>query len=553
MRRAIAFILLVAATATFSTAQSPTTRATTPGALVAAASSARASSTPLASPGHDKCGTWLGIAIRDHAAEFSLKERLTVEAFLAPPALQKSRVIGHFRIHYDTTGFNAASMLDVNELPLPGTSEAYVDSVGAVFNAVLDAEVSMLGYASPIAPGDIYNIYCSDIGFYGLTQTTDRIGTTTPPRFSSFIEIDNDFRGFYSAGLQGLRVTAAHEFHHAIQFAGYGFWNGMEYLMEITSTWMEDVVYDDVNDFVQYLRDPYVPTPIARGQFAAPELSFTATNGLIEYSRCIWGKYLERRHSRDLMRSIWEAIRSSPPLDAMDQALLAAGSSFREAFLEWSGWNSRTWGSADTVHGYRESASFPPVRIRATYDYASPSRSYPDSINALSSGYHLVNVAGHTMLAIISNLDRTLPAGPQRFRYEIQDASESSFKRLSNGVSVRVAAAVPANWASQEDVPSIVPEVVVYPNPFLVGRSPHISFRLPVTTASTTVSLVVLTAGLDAVFSGSLPVLQPRPLEQNVAWNARDDRGRSLSSGVYLFALKVDGNEYTGKFSVIGE
>jgi len=83
-------------------------------------------------------------------------------------------------------------------------------------------------------------------------------GTQIPERWTSDIDIDNDFIGskYNAKGIQALRVTAAHEFHHAIQY-GYGWW-GERYPYELTSTWMEDVVYTDVNDYYQYLPDYFV-------------------------------------------------------------------------------------------------------------------------------------------------------------------------------------------------------------------------------------------------------------------------------------------------------
>ena len=46
-------------------------------------------------------------------------------------------------------------------------------------------------------------------------------------------------------------MTAAHEFFHAVQFA-YDAADD-QWFMESTATWMEDEIYDDVNDNLQYL------------------------------------------------------------------------------------------------------------------------------------------------------------------------------------------------------------------------------------------------------------------------------------------------------------
>jgi hypothetical protein len=548
--------LLLAAVATAPAQSGDLRRATTAEILRAAVRTEAGPGAPaISSAGgpHQKCGLWVGQAVRARWDDFTESERLRLSAFLAPPSLQKTRTMGRFRVHYDTTGFNAAAMLDLNEVRIPNSADQFADSVGAVFNDVYAREIDELGYPSPIQPGEtVYDIYVSDLPYYGLTQTNGRIGSTLPVRSTSYIEIENDFRFYYSPGIAGLKVTAAHEFHHAIQFAGYGVWPGEEYLMEMTSTWMEDVLYDEVNDYIQYLRDPYAPTAVPRGQFDTPELEFTHVDLIIQYSRMIWCKYLEQKHSRALIRRIWERTQLEPPIEAMDGALGEVGSSIRQAFLEWSAWNFRTGPNADTVNGYEESAAFPPMRIRAQYAYAPPSRVYPDTIMAMSSGYHIVTVGGRQMLVILSNVDLAIPGGPRAFRYEMQDAEEVSFKRLSNGISVRVAAADPEHWVSQENVPSVVSDVVVYPNPFVRGSSPRVTFRLPVTPASEHASLLVLSVGLDRMFAGEVPVVQLRPLESSVQWGGKDEAGVDAPSGIYLFVIRVDGKEYTGKFTVIG-
>jgi hypothetical protein len=500
-----------------------------------------------------KCGLWLGQAIRSRWDKFSDAERAELSAFLAPPLLQKTRTIGLFRVHYDTSGFNAAAMLDLNEVRVPNSADEFADSVGAVFNEVYLREVGDLGYPSPIQPGQsVYDVYVTDIGYYGYTETNGTIGASLPTRSTSFIVVENDFQFFYSSGIAGLKVTAAHEFHHAIQFAGYGYWPDEDYFMEMTSTWMEDVVYDDINDYIAYLRDPYSPTAIARGQFATPELEFTHIDQIIQYSRMIWCKYLEQRHSRDLIRRIWERTQEVPPLEAMDGALGEVGSSLRQAFLEWSAWNFRTGASADTLNGYKESASFPPMHVRAQYAYAAPSRVFPDSIMAMSSGYHIVTVDGRQMLVVISNVDRAIPPGPRRFRYEMQDAEAVSFKRLSNGISVRVTADDPEDWVSQESVPSVVADVVAYPNPFVRGRGPNVTFRLPVSPADEHATLLIFSVGLDKIYQGDVPVVQLRPLEESIQWDGTDEAGIDAPTGVYIYVIRVDGKEYTGKFTLIG-
>ena len=76
---------------------------------------------------------------------------------------------------------------------------------------------------------------------------------------------------------QSLRVTAAHEFFHAIQF-GYDYAED-GWLMEATATWVEERVADDVNDNRQYLAYGQVAPAAAapRPLPARPASATTAT------------------------------------------------------------------------------------------------------------------------------------------------------------------------------------------------------------------------------------------------------------------------------------
>ena len=94
-------------------------------------------------------------------------------------------------------------------------------------------------------------------------------------------------------GLPGLRVTLAHELHHAIQIGNYGYWESDQYFYVMTSVWMEDAVYTDVNDYYQYLRS-------SSGHFRHPEISFTS-NDFVVYSRGIWCQFLEKKFGRPII------------------------------------------------------------------------------------------------------------------------------------------------------------------------------------------------------------------------------------------------------------
>ncbi len=218
----------------------------------------------------------------------------------------------YFRIHYTLTGLHAVddTDLDVNTIP------DYVDLVAAVFDSVFEALTQSLGYTPP--PGDawvttdnggngLYDIYLRSIypGYYGYTQaeyfaqgTGDNENSSNiveTNAFTSYMALRNSYTGFPGTFAQNIRVTAAHEFFHAIQF-GYDGWEEI-WLLEATAVWMEEVMYDNLNDCYQYMPS----------WFNSPETSLDA-NGTHMYGSYIFFRYLEENWSgRSAIRSIFES------------------------------------------------------------------------------------------------------------------------------------------------------------------------------------------------------------------------------------------------------
>lgn len=100
---------------------------------------------------------------------------------------------------------------------------------------------------------DIYLANIGASGYYGYCTTDDPKADEgqLPFSFSAYCVLDNDFREFPGKPGQSRKVTAAHEFFHAIQFrmdAGEDHW-----MMEGTAAVIEDHVYNGINDNYQFL------------------------------------------------------------------------------------------------------------------------------------------------------------------------------------------------------------------------------------------------------------------------------------------------------------
>ncbi|SFC30058.1 hypothetical protein SAMN04487968_10592 [Nocardioides terrae] len=155
----------------------------------------------------------------------------------------------------------------------------------------------------------------------------------------AFCVLDNDYSksDFPTARTseQDLKVTAAHEYFHAVQFA-YDYLED-RWFMEATATWAEDQVFDSINDNVQYL---------ARSQLRYPGASldnYNAAGGFLHYGDWLFFEYLtERLPARQgllpvLVRRMWQYADSvSGPdyysIQAVAAALAEQHVDFRKMF-----------------------------------------------------------------------------------------------------------------------------------------------------------------------------------------------------------------------------
>ncbi|HEX5470072.1 MAG TPA: MXAN_6640 family putative metalloprotease, partial [Gaiellaceae bacterium] len=286
-------------------------------------------------------------------------------------------------VHYVTSTSDAVSSTDTT--PANGVPD-YVDQALDVFDAeVWGEEVTTLGYRPPKsditsmndgtssadptgAKFDVYLANLGDKGLYGYCTTDDPHlqGGYFFFDMSAYCVVDNNYTepvfGAHSP-LENLEVTAAHEFFHAIQFAYDAFED--QWLLEATATWMEDEVYTDVDDNLQYL---------VTGPLAKPSIPLDKGGQCCHvYGDWIFFRYLSEEFSTGLMRSIWHNADGSSDTDgagpdgvgrddysiqAISRVLRSRGG-FRARFAQF-GWMNRI------------------ARVPGVYD-EGPANHYPQS------------------------------------------------------------------------------------------------------------------------------------------------------------------------------
>jgi hypothetical protein len=522
-------------------------------------------------PEDRKCGFGIVNLINLNFEQFTSEQQSILKLLLdRPPLLQKSIVSasGFFRIHYDTTGFNVPSYVagwSVNQ---------NVAEVANSLDSVYRFEINYLGYLSP--PSDVdaggdnrYDIYITSqgAGLYGYTEWENKVGAIN---WTSFMVIDNDYPAsqYYSAGLNGMRVTVAHEFHHGIQLGNYSVQNGNSpvrdsdiFFYEITSTSMEEFVYDDVNDYYAYMGS----------YFHDPELAFPRHNG---YNLAIWNIFLMENFGFGILKRQWELIPSIAAILSINQSLNEASTSFPRELNKFGIWTFFTGFRWIPGEYFEEAANYPLIVPLQTITFNSPFQTVHGDVQATSNNFIKFDIApnGDTLFAIITNGDANSATFLQNplflFDYTLYDDSSSGQRKLTALYSSYFYVNNPSFWSVSEilnqqlvyqDSTPIPPSGSVsyaYPNPFSYGKSYSTSqfvFFPYDGNVGEEVDFNVYSVGMQLVFS-SLKIIQNLAGGQHgVSWNALDIEGQKLASGVYIYVIKKGDEVLKGKVVIFNE
>lgn len=311
----------------------------------------------------------------------------------------------NFCIHWVDTSDDAPPAGDSDADTIPD----YVETVAAVMEEVRAREVQTLGYRAPKPDttsanngGDNrFDVYVANIGSDGIYGycTTDDPNAQPGSGYqyfdmSAFCVLDDDYVEFPNEPLASLQVTAAHEYFHALQF-GYDFLEDL-WLMEGTAAWMEDEVYDAVNDNYQYL-----PT----SALAAPQVPIDYGDEGFQYGAWLWWRflteYLGTSGVKDplIVRQTWENADAAEPsrrggssapdsysLEAIFNALEARGLRFRFAFADFAAVNYVADAFYEEGKRYVRVAGYPPER-RAKITRTRRNRSGQVILDHLTSFY----------------------------------------------------------------------------------------------------------------------------------------------------------------------
>ncbi|MBD3297372.1 MAG: hypothetical protein GF341_01860 [candidate division Zixibacteria bacterium] len=335
-----------------------------------------------------KCGTPIAYEIRQAWPTLTpwAKQQIAADVDTTRPQLDEfydfETPEGNFRIHYTRTGPDAVDMsFGVGE----GNVPVYVLTCADYFDTVVAKEITEMGFIFPVSDQEgvpsqdpRYDIYFRNLGslFYGITWPEQIVGPApggAAARQTSYLELNSDFsqiQGYQNRPFDAMAVTIAHEFHHAIQWSYdaveaefrelRGELRPYSWFFELTSTYLEDVVFDHVNDYYNYLEFFYLKPWLSLRVFVPSAGSGTIEEILHCYGSAVFGLYLHERFDESIMADVWDICGSKQgfnTFEALDEALMARGSSFEEAWAEFLVWNYHTGPRAETW-GFEEGAAY---------------------------------------------------------------------------------------------------------------------------------------------------------------------------------------------------
>lgn len=555
------------------------------------------------------CATPIFLEIRANWDRFSAKTRAILESYTKRitynfPESTYNTPQGHFKIHYVTQGDSAVP------------NEGWVHTCGDVLEHVWDTECNVLDYREPPSDGwypdtldkgmdGRYDVYLLDLSvkYLGYTQGEFFL---SPQSLSatSYIVLDNDYLNYGSlhSQIEWLEVTFAHEFFHAIQMGydateyEYENNNAKPYWMEMSATWMEDMVYDDVNDYLSYLSS----------FFDEPWISlktFRNTQDYHPYGSCVWPIFLSERFDTLIIKDIWEKCAKKAGdnvIEATDEALGERGreSTFDDAFREFTVWNYFTGDRARTNLFYSEGDQFyhfgTPIMVKVDAvhtTYPANVTSIPHSPENLGSNYVVfvpdvalgeggmkVDFIGHSGDYKVSVLGyRPYPLSPFETTIFLDPFSMTGILDFYNWNVYNPIVMIPAvitrspnyswtyeyqaNYDSSLHGESPLPQedkiLQNYPNPFVIATESDRTFFPFVLSSPSRVRVDIFTLGGERLKTlvpkndPEYPVGEYLDRIYAVPWDGKNENGEYVSSGIYLYRFRTDRATVIKKMAVI--
>ena len=453
----------------------------------------------------------------------------------------------------------------------------YIDQMVDVFAHVASIQLDSFLYSEP--PSDSwypansdnggsnhYDVYIRNLqsNVYGYVSPenfaqsgsfgdNENSSTTELNALNSYMALRNNYNGFPGTEEESIKVTAAHEFHHAVQSGYDGF--EAQWLMEATAVSMEEQVYDEINDCYQYLpswfNEPHKSLDDQSdhwyGSFIYPQYIYEHLGGYLTL-RKIWQKSI-----------LNDSYYGDYSHRAISLALSSEGSSFKDALNKMVVANRVMSSNSNAgVFTYEEAEAYPvsgPTTFtEITYTAGTPQSVTSTNLNRFASQYTRL-ISNDPVIASLSNT--TGPDSDLNMHAIISYEDNSWTVYSGNEINIDPTGASSVylaivsqdtsgnNWDYQVDIsdgelsiedqniPSSISVSQNYPNPF----NPSTSFNVEIPFQQHLRINIISVNGkhIRQIANKSYP-------EGNILfqWDGRTESGKLASSGQYFIVVEGD-------------
>lgn len=506
-----------------------------------------------------KCGTPAISDFQNNKSKLSKSSVSEIESIMTDPTTQASETYqspsGKFMIYYETSGPDAVPGEDSDGDGVPD----YVEWTASAADSSWNHEVNTLGYSDPVVgSSDPYKIYI-EIPFFGSGAYGEtHLGSYKSVSDPTIIVINNglDDPGFHvntdeNPTRGAIKVTVAHEFKHAIQYTANQWGGETGSWLEMDATLMEEVVYDDVNDYYAYISTQ-------QSIFNNPQQSFYPGS----YYHVTWALFFEEKYGSQFWVDVWNTIIANPNISMVDAITQQLGSSeaFNRNYIESQLWHYASGPNSNSAYGFQESAEYPAPKINYSF-FGDDSLASPDTLQRFSAKYFDVQSSPFSGSVAVNFSDLATPkAGlgviayfedggvepiilfnsqQKSINYEtnwtwdeidkvgIITANSSSFQFTEYGIAIR----------------SVNPQIVQieqnYPNPF--GNQTTIRYSIP---EQKHVQLEIFD-----VLGRKVATLVDETKNQGIYPVQFSAEG--LASGIYFYRIIIDGDVTTKKMTLV--
>ena len=430
---------------------------------------------------------------------------------------------GRFRLHFATSGVDAIPTADEDANGVADFLDVAMATLEMAWQTYID-----IGYTAPPSDGEAggsaaIDVYVHDLskaggggtGLYGNTSPEQRISSGPPERFTTWVELDNDYAStdrnqngnpvYATTGADGLRITAVHELHHVFQAGSYGVNFTQAMMYEFTSTWMEQRFFPEIPDWVTY----------ASNIFAMPAaFPFSGKTGMTGYVWAFFNRFVSGTNDAILLDT-WQFIGANKtPFQALVDACNNQGAPLSTAFCDNLAMFYRT-GTRDRDNDSLMFGSLlPEILLSANITASAPSELLAGSLAAFEVRAYRLSIPTNGNESVNTGIIVTWPNEEALIRGS--ENERRTFSIVATAMPHENDISIPGTTWGLRVEPSDVCVWVdgslnqriqsPYPHPVKLGVSRHVYVPVPTANYLDIVEVTILTPSFTAIQAESVTV-----------------------------------------------